>query len=283
MLKLPQTSLLIVVTRGHNISKVALDDILGKAEFKDVLIFTDQPDKVAISGARYFNVPDWNNKKDAGRFYYAEAAKHFETDFGLFMEWDAGIYDASKWQDAFLAYDYIGAPWNTRDEMKVGNGGFTIMSKRLGHFLCENRQTFPVYTDWDVCRTQRYKIEDANGFKWAPFDLAHEFSWELVNPRSPNTFGYHGIFNWPEMIGREETVRRAKLMMDDDYLSTKITPLLRKHPWVIEAISVEEWNQIKERRAVPFSHPRAELQRQQLLLAARRQQMALNSRLGLKA
>lgn len=240
-------TLVVVGTRAHALTEIAINDMLNRADFKDVLIYTDAPEKIAIPGARYSIVPDWDNKKDAGQFYYAQAMTQVETDYGFLIEWDAGIYDRTKWQDAFLGYDYIGAPWMTTDDHKVGNGGFTIMSKRLGHFLALNRKRFPVYTDWDVCRTQRIALEQAGGFTYAPLGLAHDFSWELINPRSPDTFGYHGIFNWPDMLGHEETARRAVMMTEDPYLLTKMKPLVKvAHQWLPEAIGLPAWQKYAE-------------------------------------
>lgn len=247
MLDLSRTSLVVVGTRAHEMTTLAINDILRVADFRDVLIFTDAADKIAIPGARYWDVPDWDNKKDAGEFYYANAMQHVETEWGFLIEWDAGIYDPKKWQDKFLAYDYIGAPWQTTDNHKVGNGGFTIMTKRLGQFLIDHKKQFPVYTDWDVCRTQRRALERAGGFTYAPYDLAHDFSWELVNPRSPNTFGYHGIFNWPDMIGREETARRTRMMIDDPYLITKLQPLFKSNlQWLADAIGLDAYQKYAE-------------------------------------
>lgn len=277
VLDLKRTSLVVVGTRAHEMTKLAINDMLKVADFRDVLIYTDAADKIAIPGARYWNVPDWDNKKDAGAFYYSQAMANVETDYGFLIEWDAGIFDPKKWQDQFLAYDYIGAPWMTTDNHKVGNGGFTIMSKRLGHFLCNNKTRVPVCTDWEVCRTQRPRLE-LEGFKYAPYALAHDFSWELINPRSPNTFGYHGIFNWPDMIGRAETVRRVRMMIDDPYLATKLNPLLKMasvSQWLPQALGNETYakyagaNRPKPRPAHPALGTPAHVFKQQQIRLTR--------------
>lgn len=279
MLDFRDLTLVIVATRAHELSKIAVNDCLRQAAFGDVLIYTNDRSQIQIPGARYFDVPDWDNKKAAGQFYYSQAALNVETPFGLYIEWDAGIFNPGKWRDDFLAYDYIGAPWNTADDLKVGNGGFTIMSKRLGDFLCHERARFPVYTDWCVCRTQRRALEAAGGFKWAPYDVAIDFAWELTT-RSPNVFGYHGIFNWPDMIGHPETVRRAKIMIEDPYLITKLPPLFKSAPWVADAIGE---NAFTKYRSQPIgtvqrqSYPPSITQRRALIAAMQ------NNNRGLKA
>jgi len=245
MLDLSRVTLLFVETRAHDITKRVIDDCLTKATFGDVLIYSDQPERIPVEGARYEIVPDWPTKKEAGQFYYSAAMSKVETDFALMLEWDGGIVDPKKWVPEFFDYDYIGAPWVVRpgDPYDVGNGGFTLMSKRLGHFLCENRATHPVATDWDVCRIQRRALEDK--FKWPTAALASRFSWELA-PRDPNNFGFHGAFRWTELLSREEVLIRAK-MMNTPYLLTKMKDIFRydQARWLREALGGD----------VPDNHP----------------------------
>jgi hypothetical protein len=140
LLNLKNTTLLFVETRAHEITKRVIEDCISKADFGDILIFSDQPERIPVAGARYELVPDFPNKKLAGQFYYASAMSRVETDFALMLEWDAGIFDPSKWKPEFFNYDYVGAPWVVRpgDMHDVGNGGFTLMSKGLGHYAVEN-------------------------------------------------------------------------------------------------------------------------------------------------
>lgn len=248
MLDLSNVTLLFVETRAHDITKRVIEDCLTKVSFKDVLIYSDQPERIQIPGARYERVHDFPNKREAGQFYYSAAMGRVETDFALMMEWDAGIFDVSKWQPQFLGYDYIGAPWNTNDYMKVGNGGFTLMSKRLGHFLCAHRAEFPVCTDWDICRNRRPQLEKlAENFTWAPYELAQDFSWELC-PRSPDTFGWHGAFHWYAMLDREEMTTRAKLMTQSNYLLSKMNDIFRYSPvdWLEEGMGAECWERYRK-------------------------------------
>lgn len=241
-LSLPNVSLIIVAPRAYEMSKIAIEDIMSKIDFGGVHIFTNNPSKVHVSGADYHHCIDFPNKKEAGQFYYSEAAKELKTDFGLFLEWDAGVHDTTMWSPEFLAYDYIGAPWITEDSHNVGNGGFTIMSRSFSQYLCraDIRKAQPVYTDWDVCRTRRVAFELA-GFKWPTYEVASRFAWELTL-QPENVFGYHAIFTWPKMIGEEETIRRMRVMLDDPYLITKLPPLLKWNAsWLAPAMGNEGW------------------------------------------
>lgn len=234
MLNLKNTTLLFVETRAHEITKRVIADCLLKADFGEVLIFTDKPELLPVPGARYVSVPDFPNKKLAGEFYYGKAMAWVETDYALMLEWDAGIFDATKWRPEFFDYDYIGAPWQTTDQLKVGNGGFTLMSKKLGHFACENLARFPVDTDWNFCRIQRRHYEDA-GFKWPSAQLASFFAWEL-GQRNAQHFGYHGAFNWPVLLPRDEIIERAHIMLKSEYLTLKLREVFRHAPWLADAL-----------------------------------------------
>jgi hypothetical protein len=246
MLDLSRVTLLFVETRAHEITKRVIDDCLTKATFGDVLIYSDKPDLIPVSGARYIQCPDFANKKKAGAFYYGRAMEAVETDFALMLEWDAGIFDETKWLPEFFDYDYIGAPWvrPQDDGHNVGNGGFTLMSKKLGHYAVEHVRQYPVYTDWDFCRFQRPKYEAA-GFKWPNADLASYFAWEL-GTRNPDHFGYHGAFNWPDVLPREEIVERAKIMIKSDYLTLKMRDLFRTAPWLDRVLTAEEMTRYHE-------------------------------------
>jgi hypothetical protein len=254
MLDLSRVTLLFVETRAHEITNRVIKDCLSKAVFGEVLIFTDKPDEFGDLCARVVPCRDFPNKKEAGAFYYSHAMELVETDFAFMLEWDAGIYDTSKWRPEFFDYDYIGAPWKVRpgDLHDVGNGGFTLMSKRLGHRLCNDRRITPVYTDMDVCRFARTRLENSDtGFKWAPTDLAGKFSWELL-PRDPEHFGFHGAFNWPDTLSKEELIIRAKLMLKSEYLTLKLRDVYRTAPWIIGEFTPEELERFSE--IVPVGH-----------------------------
>jgi hypothetical protein len=290
MLDLSRVTLLFVETRAHDITKRVIDDCISKVNFGDILIYTDKPERIPVPGARYIAVPDFPNKKEAGQFYYSAAMAEVETDFALMLEWDAGIIDPASWRPEFFNYDYIGAPWNTSDEMKVGNGGFTLMSKRLGQFLCDHRREFPVYTDWDVCRTWRRQLEQAGNFKWAPYDVARDFAWELA-PRSPNSFGWHGAFHWHATLERDELVARAKLLTETPYLLTKMHDIFRYDPveWLEKEIGEETWAKYRAVHArppfVPGYIPGRYMSAQQraALMLAQQQRLGQFTHRGLKA
>jgi len=161
--------------------------------------------KVTVGNLRPFPV---DYELDVNRL----PATVLETSHMLFMEWDAGVLNPEGWNERFMEYDYIGAPWPDHTDPgwppcnetnNVGNGGFALKSKR---FCVLTRTTLDEHPDdpqavcsdaW-ACRTMRPKFESL-GMKYAPEDVAFQFSTE--NRIYVNSFGFHGrvtcaLNNW---------------------------------------------------------------------------------------
>lgn len=117
----------------------------------------------------------------------------------LSIHWDGYIINPSKWNDAFLDYDWIGAPWPLKNipnpEWRVGSGGFFICSKRMSETwgkICNLSEPF----DWQIGALYRDKFESV-GMKYAPIELAVEFCKECEledrEIKEGETWGFHGF------------------------------------------------------------------------------------------
>ena len=93
----------------------------------------------------------------------------------------------------FLKYDYIGAPWPHFAFHKVGNGGFSLRSRRLMQAVepLLTQQDFLIPEDIVICRKYRRQLERDSSIKFAPVSVAEKFSQEL-SVRDHPTFGFHG-------------------------------------------------------------------------------------------
>lgn len=123
-----------------------------------------------------------------------ELAAHIRTSYALCVQWDGFVLDGRAWQRQFLDYDYIGAVWpQFDDEYKVGNGGFSLRSRRL----LEATQTLPLddseAEDVQIGRTHRRDLEN-KGVRFAPASIAEQFAYERTAPTG-REFGFHGAFN----------------------------------------------------------------------------------------
>ena len=203
-LPLPHVTLVCYEVAAHRLARIAIDTTLSHITPAAVLVFSDQD----LGVGQHIPVSADTPKVESSRTLY-RAPEFVTTSHMLDIEWDSGINDAAQWTDEFLEYDYIGAPWPWHPPaQQVGNGGFSLRSIRLLRFINEHYKEFPVEAPEDdvLCRHYRPALE-RHGFKWAPIHVAQRFSFERERPHP--TFGYHGIFNWPFVLGREAIAVRV--------------------------------------------------------------------------
>ena len=108
------------------------------------------------------------------------------------------------WSDEFYEYDYIGAPWPKEViiegmplHFNVGNGGFSLRSKRLQEFLKNDENIILNHAeDVAICQLNRMYLI-SKGFKFAPVEVAKRFSFENLPWRDgqqiTKAFGCHGF------------------------------------------------------------------------------------------
>ena len=134
------------------------------------------------------------------------------------IQYDGFILNPEAWSDQFLNYDYVGAPWlvgdfainksgfpeELRGKLLVGNGGFSLRSKRFTSLCAElsREGALPKYEPEDVvlCLENR-KLLETHGMKFSPNDVAKKFSFESKNDEYiewDGQFGFHG-FRWTDI------------------------------------------------------------------------------------
>jgi hypothetical protein len=131
-------------------------------------------------------------------FMLHELHRYVDTDFCLTIHDDGFVINPHLWNDNFLNYDYVGAPWHHTipyygQKYRVGNGGFSLRSKKLID-LCKNLNSTG-HEDSTICIRNRDYLE-SNGCKFAPVEVAMKFSLEEQIDECEfnlnNTFGFHG-------------------------------------------------------------------------------------------
>lgn len=120
-----------------------------------------------------------------------------DTDHILIIHSDGYVQKPEAWEDLFLEYDYVGAVWDWYKTNKVGNGGFSLRSKRLLEILRGYRPPDGAPEDDWICRGIRRKLEVEHGIKFAPEDVARRFSIEAYGVGYKDrwyngSFGFHG-------------------------------------------------------------------------------------------
>jgi hypothetical protein len=148
-------------------------------------------------------------------FCVRDLHKYVDTEYILLVQNDGFILNPDKWEDAFLDYDYIGSPWLIADwsvakfdipksllgKLIVGNGGFSLRSKRLLETTSRlaDDGVFKRYNPEDIAFCIWYRKEvEATGIKFAPPDIAARFGVEGEENVYDKQFGFHGL-KWTDI------------------------------------------------------------------------------------
>ena len=210
-LNLPNVTLAIVDTVNHELARMAVAACMAQAEFGETIGLSDK-----VLGTSMGIPVEAKTLDEAVWLYWYKVPKYVETSHMLFVQWDSWILNPEAWTDEFLEYDYVGAPWWYEDGKNVGNGGFSLRSTRLMRHVGANPEKYPFATaeDDQLCRVHREALE-AEGFRWAPEDLAYRFSREVTGWERPDkSFGFHGLFTWPLHMTPAQIGERAQHFND---------------------------------------------------------------------
>ncbi|MEO6138295.1 MAG: DUF5672 family protein [Luteimonas sp.] len=220
---LGNVSLVCVETRRHALALHALEHCLQQARFKECLLLSPTAPTMP-SGIQHVRIADINSVAAYSDFIVGKLGDYFSGEHVLIVQWDGFVLDATRWDARFLDYDYIGAPWPDAART-VGNGGFSLRSRRLWDAL---REINPVAThpeDACICIEQRQPLE-VRGIRFAPSDLAGSFAWEAPEPAQP-TFGFHGFFNFHRVMPEPALIDYLRMCDDGILFSVPARRLLK--------------------------------------------------------
>ena len=188
----------------------AVERTLRNLRVDDCLVVSDE---CFVAGARHVPVAPLAGLSGYNALLLDRLAGHLLCDTYLVVQWDGFVIDGKRWQPSFQGCDYIGAPWWHRGGA-VGCGGFSLRSRRLVAAVqalrrLEAEQDVATAEDLQVCVRHRGALEAA-GFRFASTDLAAAFAFERIpdGGNVPPAFGFHGAFNFPHVLGEEETLLR---------------------------------------------------------------------------
>lgn len=192
--EMKNVTIVAIDCKNYGLAVNVLQDCLEKVEVERCIFLTDID--IEVDGIEVIKIPSVNSKNDYSFFIIKELHKHFDTSHCLIVQYDSAILNSECWDDDFLNYDYIGARWlYPITERCVGNGGLSIRSKRLMEILATD--DFIKCTEQEddaICRLYGEYLEDKYDIKFAPYEVADKFAFELVAP-TQKTFGHHGYFH----------------------------------------------------------------------------------------
>lgn len=185
-------------------------------QFKRVVLYTDlvrHPNPMRFPELKIEHIRESDEKREPFPGHpslpvdYERDAITRPSDFGgpvLFMEWDSAILNPWAWDENWMKYDYIGAPWPPHvdpgwpacdESNNVGNGGFSLRSRKFNEKVrwyyanTHPERSEKMSSDRWFCRSIRKDLE-ADGILFAPDHVAARFSCE--NMIYSGQFAYHG-------------------------------------------------------------------------------------------
>ena len=208
MLYLPDVTLVAIDgTPDSERTALSLADASSRVSFARVLLLSPSlPPAGLPDGCEWIPIRPLT-LKGYNQFCLAELHRHISTTHCLTVQGDSRIVNAAAWEDAWLAHDYIGAPWkpgHSGTEYRVGNSGFCLRSRAL----LEATAALP--NEWMVWRGKRketcrddvitcvmYRPQlEAQGLRFAPVEVAARFAFESPTPEAPalaDQFGTHDL------------------------------------------------------------------------------------------
>ena len=199
MLNLSSVTLLCVETRDPALAHWAIEKCLEGTRFAKVVLITSL-DRVSERkiGVEYVQAPPMKTTKDYSEFLLSGLDQYISTPHVLIIQWDSFITHPNLWREEFLEYDYIGPVWPHHPDTPVGNGGFSLRSKKLLQAM--NRTGFHKRhpEDYCICVDNKAFLEKECDIKIAPTHIAERFAVERSAWHA--AFGFHGFFNFSKVL-----------------------------------------------------------------------------------
>ncbi len=201
-LQLPRVTLAAVASTHVEETIQALHYSMRGTVYGQVLLLTDKEPAHLPAGITFVRIPRIGSIDAYNRFMLFEFYRYIQTDFVMVVQWDGYVVNPGSWQDSFLQYDYIGAPWpeaiSQRDEAgrvcRVGNGGASLRSRRLLEAPTQERLDWKPGENEDIflCCQHRQRLEQ-KGLRIAPLEVACRFAHERKIPENEGIkpFAFH--------------------------------------------------------------------------------------------
>ena len=209
-LKLPNVTLLAATSSEMDEAQVSMRISLQNIEFGAAKLLCTTAPKQKYPDIEYVSIPPLNSVDDYNEIIFQDLHKYFETSHCLIVQSDSFVVNSNLWKEEFLQFDYIGAPWSNKIQINpnlvlhlekntVGNGGFSLRSHKLAKTTAKidfNSLKFPLKSEDIIICHYLYKEMLNNGIRFAPPELAAQFSMENVNhlygQDVNSVFGFHG-------------------------------------------------------------------------------------------
>lgn len=238
-LSLPGVTLICVDTRTPKQALEAMRRSLTHVAFGRSVFIGGEPtreerEEANAAGIEWRTIEPLRNIGDYSRFVLQDLVHHVDTPHALIVQWDGFVTHPTLWSDTFLDHDYIGPPWYEKDRLRVvGNGGFSLRSKRL--LAATANLVYDGHSPEDkvICIDQRAHLESHHHIRFAPPLLARQFGVEQ-GPRV-DAFGFHGIEHFAYELRETELAtwldRAPESLIAHKHTRKLVKTLMRSGQW----------------------------------------------------
>jgi len=235
---LRDVTLVAVDTANHALALRALDRSRRDLRFARTMLLTDRvPAGVAVPDGIDIETVETLPSRDAYSVFVLKRLLQFvATPHVLLIQWDGYVVNPDAWEPAFLDCDYIGARWFWQPEgFRVGNGGFSLRSRRLLAALQDPRIVLKDVEDLTIGHAFRPLLEAEFAIRFADEALADRFAFEAAHPIG-RPFGFHGLFNFARVVDDAELAALAPTFDDAIARSPQMAQLVRN------SIAAAKWH-----------------------------------------
>lgn len=233
MLDLADVTLCCIDAVNHALALRALRQSRSQIRFGRTLFITDRDVDAADLDVEI--VSALTSREQYSEFVLKSLSSRIHTTHVLLVQWDGYVVNPAAWRDEFLGDDYIGAQWFWHDDaMRVGNGGFSLRSRKLLLALKDSRIVLTGPEDETICRAFRPLLEREHGIQFATPATADAFAFEAAYPVG-KPFGFHGLFNFCRIVAPDELTE----------LVAQFTPAIVRSPQLLQlgrnCVAMGQW------------------------------------------
>lgn len=199
MITLDKITFIIVDCVDYHRAKDTIEFCRKKVNFASIKLLTN----FNYNDSYVQKIKPITTKEQYSYFFIKELNSFFDTEYVIMGQFDGYVMNEDMWDDEFYNYDYIGAPWpdflikHGPKKYNVGNGGFSLRSKKLQKILQEDRNIrLDDAEDIAICRINRPYLEIEYDIKFAPYEVAERFAFEYISyydQPMKKTFGVHNF------------------------------------------------------------------------------------------
>lgn len=179
-----------------------MQDLAHKIRFRSMKLLTSK----GVESEYTVRIPPLPSIEAYSEFCVKSLNQYSGAGHVLLCQYDGYPVRPEAWDDSFLEYDYIGAPWWWKPNATGGNGGFSLRSKRLIDALArmDTSAIGEVHPeDKFICEDAADVLRKVYEIRFAPVDVAKRFSTEARDYQATGSFGFHSHLTWNLPVSRK--------------------------------------------------------------------------------